>query len=127
MSLVAEATLECPECGSPMKLRGPQRGYGPFYGCVRYPECDGSHGAHLDGRPLGKPANRANKRMRIAAHGVFDILWKNPSFGMTRREAYNWLSAKMGAPGQVHIGEMSIDECQKVVDEVVRFIRGGLS
>ncbi len=29
----------CPKCGSPMKLR---RGrYGPFYGCSRYPDCDG--------------------------------------------------------------------------------------
>jgi DNA topoisomerase-1 len=35
----AEQTAVCPKCGAPMVLR---RGrYGPFYGCSRYPDCDG--------------------------------------------------------------------------------------
>jgi ssDNA-binding Zn-finger/Zn-ribbon topoisomerase 1 len=29
--------IECPECGSPMRLR--RSDYGPFFGCSEYPEC----------------------------------------------------------------------------------------
>ena len=31
--------VSCPKCGAPMKIRKSQ--YGVFYGCTRYPECDG--------------------------------------------------------------------------------------
>jgi DNA topoisomerase-1 len=33
-------TETCPECGSPMKLRGSRRGY--FLGCSKYPKCKGT-------------------------------------------------------------------------------------
>ena len=34
----------CPKCGAPMKLRRPRPGdeWHPFWGCQRYPECDGT-------------------------------------------------------------------------------------
>ena len=31
---------KCPKCGSPMYLR--EGKYGKFYGCSRYPECNGT-------------------------------------------------------------------------------------
>jgi DNA topoisomerase-1 len=36
-------TETCPECGSPMKLRGSRRGY--FLGCSKYPKCKGTREA----------------------------------------------------------------------------------
>lgn len=50
--------------------------YGLFWGCSRFPECRSTHGAHPDGRPLGKPATAEVKQARIAAHAAFDRLWK---------------------------------------------------
>ena len=44
--------------------------FGNFYGCSRYPVCQNTHGAHPDGTPLGKPANKATREARI---GLFDI------------------------------------------------------
>ena len=64
MTMVMEA-LACPECAAPMELR-PSR-FGQFYGCTRWPACDGTHGAHPNGSPLGTPANRATKDARIEA------------------------------------------------------------
>jgi ssDNA-binding Zn-finger/Zn-ribbon topoisomerase 1 len=36
----------CPECGAQMKLRKPRQGalkqFAPFWGCGRYPDCDGT-------------------------------------------------------------------------------------
>lgn len=34
-----ESDVICPKCGAKMKLR--QSSWGPFYGCSRYPKCDG--------------------------------------------------------------------------------------
>lgn len=33
-------TISCPECGAPMTIR--QGRYGPFWGCTRYPDCNGT-------------------------------------------------------------------------------------
>jgi DNA topoisomerase-1 len=38
-----EVKETCPECGSPMKLRGSRRGY--FLGCSKYPKCKGTREA----------------------------------------------------------------------------------
>ena len=35
------AELTCPECGAAMVLRVSR--HGCFYGCSRYPQCDGTH------------------------------------------------------------------------------------
>jgi DNA topoisomerase-1 len=38
-----EVSETCPECGSPMKLRGSKRGF--FLGCTKYPKCKGTREA----------------------------------------------------------------------------------
>jgi len=43
------AELTCPECGAAMVLRVSR--HGCFYGCSRYPQCDGTH----DGIPATTP------------------------------------------------------------------------
>lgn len=107
--------LACPECGAPLVLK-PSR-FGKFYGCSRWAEtqCPGSHGAHPDGRPLGIPADRATKEARIRAHDAFDELWKGAERrNRARTAAYRWLAQEMGL-AEVHIGALSIEECERVI------------
>jgi len=83
----------CPECSAPMVLVH-NRGFRtrahpngkPFYGCTRYPSCRGAHGAHADGRPLGRPGTPEERAARVAAHGWFDKLWQGRV--RSRDEAY---------------------------------------
>jgi ssDNA-binding Zn-finger/Zn-ribbon topoisomerase 1 len=122
MSATAEAgypgerdDLTCPDCGALMILR-PSK-YGLFYGCRNFPACKGTHGAHPDGRPLGVPADRATKEARIRAHAAFDAIWEPGKIsGRKRRRgrAYTWLAKRMGCQ-EVHMGEMTIEECERVV------------
>jgi hypothetical protein len=85
-----------------------------FWGCSRYPECKATHGAHPDGRPLGRPGNAEEKAARIEAHAWFDQLWRGGQ--RTRTEAYAWLRALPGVPD--HIGEMGVDDCDRLVSAV---------
>jgi ssDNA-binding Zn-finger/Zn-ribbon topoisomerase 1 len=95
--------------------------YGLFYGCVNYPACRGTHGAHPDGRPLGIPATREVKLARIEAHAAFDRLWKEG--GIRRRKAYQWLRSAMELPAdKCHIGLFDLAQCQRVVQLVERYM-----
>jgi hypothetical protein len=57
--------------------------------------------------------NTARAQARIRAHAVFDPIWK--SGAMSRPEAYLWLTRAMGEKRQVHIGEMTEEECGRVI------------
>lgn len=112
--------LRCPEpnCGALMRLR-PSK-YGLFYGCTTFPDCRSTHGAHPDGSPLGIPATGDTKKARIAAHAVFDRLWDRPHFRKkerkrARNDAYRWLAAQIGVR-EIHIGELNVEECAKVIE-----------
>lgn len=111
-------TVICAECGSPMRLR-PSR-FGDFYGCTRWPRCDGAHGAHPDGRPLGVPASKQTKRARMSAHAEFDRLWKS---GLMRRdEAYAFLAEIMEIPrDQAHIGQFTCEQAEELVRRLRRW------
>lgn len=105
--------LNCGDCGAPMKLRHSPK-YGPFFGCIRYPECDGTHGCHADGKPLGIPANKATKEARMRAHAMFDQLWLNR--GWSRQGAYAWMREAMGmTKGEAHIGRFDIEQCERLI------------
>lgn len=112
--------LTCPEegCDGRLVLRASR--FGPFYGCTRFPACKAAHGAHPDGRPLGVPADKPTKDARIRAHAAFDPLWR--AEGLRGREkrrsrgrAYRWLADQLGLEN-VHISELSIDQCNRVVE-----------
>lgn len=111
-----ETKLDCPECGAIMMLRevvfdGRKC---RFYGCVNWPLCDGSYGAHPDGSPLGIPANAATKTARIRAHDAFDRLWK--SGRMTRNQAYVWLRRRMNLTfAEGHIGRFDAEQCERLI------------
>ena len=99
--------------------------YGPFYGCVRWPACKATAGAHPDGRPLGRPADSGTKLARRCAHAAFDLLWKgdNPVFE-SRGKAYAWLAGAMGA-GTIHIGDSFGDDLVRIVELSARRLAEG--
>ena len=99
--------IYCAECNAEMVLRDSK--YGLFYGCSRYPECKGTHGAHSNsGKPLGIPANKETKQCRIKAHDAFDAYWKK--WGMKRQEAYKFLQTTMGMNSkEAHISRFNKD------------------
>lgn len=117
--------VKCAECGSPMVLRRTQKykwsnGEGRrFWGCSRFPDCKGIHGAHPNGAPLGVPGNKETKLARQAAHIEFDQLIKERFTG--RDGAYKWLGLMLGMPEseikeKCHIGRFDIAMCARVVN-----------
>lgn len=115
-------SLDCPECGAPMQLRRSK--FGLFYGCTRWPGCDGTHGAHANGLPLGTPADKETKRFRMMAHEAFDRLWKpGPAqvFG-DRNRAYRWMQEKLGLTSdQAHIAKFDIEQCKRLIEALWEF------
>lgn len=139
--------VDCPICDARMVLRTSKRFTYPngeprmFWGCSRWPECDGIHGAHPDGKPLGKPGDKKTKEERIVAHGAFDTLWKYaylmPCYmrdratmdeeGKTvitraaRRRAYAWMQEQLGMTREeCHIANFDIETCIKVTSLCAR-------
>lgn len=105
-------------CGSPMRERKGK--HGRFWGCVRYPDCDGVIGAHQEtGLPMGIPADDATRKARIAAHAAFDELWrgKGAPFRRKRSHAYRWLARALGIrTADCHIAKFDAATCQRVVE-----------
>jgi ssDNA-binding Zn-finger/Zn-ribbon topoisomerase 1 len=111
--------VTCPDCGAPMKLRGSK--YGLFYGCTTYPACKAAHGAHPDGRPLGKPATKFVKGKRIQAHEAFDKLWEGTR--MKRKDAYRWMQEAMGmTKEEAHIGNYDAEQCERLIAKVNEYL-----
>lgn len=119
LSKVKKHDLPCPDCGKVMNLRSDSRfkKHGIWYACQDFPRCKGSHGAHPDGSPLGKPAGRETKQWRIRAHDLLDALWRGKKATMKRSSAYRKLAEHLGIPfEECHIGSFDIEQCQKTVD-----------
>lgn len=115
-----QTDLPCGECGADMILRNSK--YGPFYGCSRFPECRGAHGAHPDGSPLGIPADKETKRWREKCHEVFDQLWKDHSYGYSRKEAYRVLQVVTDLPKEdAHISKFDIKTCKLAIKEIKKY------
>jgi ssDNA-binding Zn-finger/Zn-ribbon topoisomerase 1 len=112
----ARDDLVCAECGARMVLRKSK--FGPFYGCTKFPECRGAHGAHQTGKPKGKPGDTATKKARIEAHTLFDRIWKE-KLVKNRGAAYKWMQKALKLPkSQAHIGEFSEEQCRQLMKAV---------
>jgi ssDNA-binding Zn-finger/Zn-ribbon topoisomerase 1 len=112
-AVITEENLSCHECGAPMHLKVGK--YGLFYSCSRFPLCDGIHGAHESGKPLGIPADKPTREARIRAHAAFDKLWQGGA--MKRGSAYGWLAQAMGlSRDNCHIGRFDREQYSKVVE-----------
>jgi ssDNA-binding Zn-finger/Zn-ribbon topoisomerase 1 len=115
-----EHDVDCPECGAKMRLRYTPKHDRHFYGCTRWPKCDGVHGCHPDGKPLGKPGNKETRSARMRAHEAFDQLWKPSGALMTRGQAYSWLEGYFDLDqGDAHIGGFSKEQCEELVAAVL--------
>lgn len=111
--------LTCPECGSRMELR-PSK-FGLFYGCTTFPKCDGTHGAHSDGRPLGTPATKATRDARMDAHTEFDTLWERgpQQYFCHRSSAYRWMQRVMGLTAdEAHFEKFDEEQCAALIEAV---------
>lgn len=105
--------LKCPECGADLVFKATGK-FGPFYGCVNWPKCNGAHSAHDDGTPMGVPADQATRTKRREAHNSFDSL--RIELCWSRRHSYAWLAARMNLSSvKCHIGRFNINQCEQVI------------
>lgn len=81
--------------------------HGEFYGCPRYPECDG-----IASTAASRVSTKAERLSRVAAHAAFDRLWQEHY--VRRRHAYAMLAADFHI-AQAHIAEMDEATCERVV------------
>ncbi len=91
-----------------------------FWSCIRYPGCNGTHGAHPDGKPLGVPADEETRKARAAAHEAFDWIWEGGH--MRRAAAYRMIATRMGITEEAcHFGAFDLEQCQQVVTIMTQF------
>ena len=119
-----ETGLQCADCGSRMRRRWSERRRKWFYGCVRWPQCNGVLGCHPDGSPLGKPADSATRMARSRLHELFDGLWHGPARRMRRKDAYALLARLLGMRGEdCHIALFDADRCRESVKVLEVWLR----
>lgn len=115
----AAADPVCIECGETATLVTGERIYPHrpdlyrkrFWLCSCGAYC-GCHGVTT--RALGNPCGAETRRARMAAHEVFDPLWRSRQ--MDRTAAYAWLAARMGLTREhCHIGMMTAAQAWEVV------------
>lgn len=86
-------------------------------------ECGAYCGCHADtDQPLGRPAGKATREARMAAHAAFDPLWQakmrrdSMSKGKARMAGYLWLADQLDLdPEDCHIGSMTESYARRVV------------
>jgi ssDNA-binding Zn-finger/Zn-ribbon topoisomerase 1 len=112
----------CPDCGAKMVLRETKKFLYPnsgnprkFYGCSRWPSCNATHGAHPDGRPLGRPGDAETKALRSQCHALInEACTETP-----KSTLYSELEELLGlGRGEVHFGNMNKEDCQKVIEYI---------
>ena len=110
------SSIPCP-CGKEAALVGGEKVYPhrpdlfgkKFFLC----ECGRYVGTHTSGEPLGFPADAETRAARSKAHAAFDPLWKGGFFD-TRGAAYRWLAKEMGVEGEVHIGQSTVEQAERI-------------
>ncbi|WP_213308271.1 zinc-finger-containing protein [Paraburkholderia sacchari] len=117
----------CRYCQNPARLVHPgavgypyRSDFGPVWICV---PCEAWVGCHKGTtNALGGLANAELRDWKMKAHAAFDPLWQAKirrdgcSRSKARRAGYRWLSEQLGIPPEkTHIGYMSVEECQRVV------------
>lgn len=108
---------KCPNCGRPMVLRytakyqyrnGMNR---KFWSCD---DCAITHGAHPDGQPLGIPADKETKALRIRVHEEMSRIWGEfGAIGKARKgEMYDWMEKNTRSK---HVAMMLKPELEEVL------------
>ena len=116
-------SIHCPYCGGTAVLRDASYVYGGessckrLYVCQHYPSCDAYVGVHKGTQtPKGTLADGDLRNLRIRAHRMFDMIWKNGI--LTRKNAYRWIQDKFSLRSdQAHIGYFSEYMCHRLIEE----------
>lgn len=112
-------TVYCDYCGHKAALVDDSEIYGRSFGHTAYlcRNCGAYVGCHgRTDKPLGRLADAALRKWKMAAHASFDPLWKTGPFRGRRKAAYGWLAEQMGLPiEKTHIGMFDIPQCQEVI------------
>lgn len=104
-----ERKVDCADCEVRMKLQGRSR---LKYVCQG---CGASLIANKYGQPLGTPATKEVRRLRMRAHIAFDQLWKSGE--VTRSSAQRWMAKELGIPvRRCHFGYMNRQQLETVID-----------
>lgn len=119
-NLPAAQIVVCPYCSAPAELTDGKRIYPHrpdlweklIWACT---PCDAYVGCHPGtSEPLGRLSDAELRREKIAAHAVFDPMWR--ARRMSRKKAYTWLGKQLGIPfEQTHIGMFDVEMCRRVV------------
>lgn len=117
----------CPYCGAGTKVVSEEFIYGKSYKnksmicCNNFPKCDSYCGTHKeDGISLGRLANSELRQYKKVTHDWFDRIWMEKH--MTRDEAYDWLSEKLGLPEEFcHVGMFNIKTCKKAIQVCIKY------
>lgn len=115
--------VACPYCFKPAELvtgkevypHRPDLAERKFYECR---PCKAYVGVHMGTtKPLGRLANAELRAAKQAAHAAFDPTWKGklPKQG-ARKAAYREMADRFGIKGELHIGDMDVDQCRRVVE-----------
>jgi len=102
-----------PGCGGRLELRRSHRINKWFYGCDKYPTCNGILPADNDGSPKGTQQTKVTRSARRRAHAAFDRLWMD-GHARSRGAAYSWLAEVLGQ-GSAHMFEMDEAQCERVL------------
>lgn len=111
--------LRCaePGCDGVLELRWSTQLGRWFYGCSRFPDCNGILPANENGSPRGRPRTRELQGWRNRAHEAFDPIWQEEH--CSRGGAYAWLREVMELTSdEAHMFEMGVEQCQRVVELV---------
>jgi len=106
----------CDYCGQRAEFVDSKVVYGSSHGMIYLcRDCDAYVGVHKGTKqPKGRLANAELRSYKKKAHTAFDPLWRYD--GMTRRQAYQWLSKQMKIPeSEAHIGMFDVARCVRAI------------
>lgn len=127
--------VTCPYCSKPAELVSGRETYPHRPDLAdtyqwRCKPCGASVGCHRKGAwfyesgrkivsdgtvPLGRLANAELRQAKMRVHAVFDPIWKDA--GMSRKEAYSWLAAKLQIPvSACHVGMFDVAMCERATE-----------
>lgn len=93
--------------------------YRKFWGCTRWPKCDGTIGAHPNGCPLGIPVTKNIQSLRVQAHKLAEKIWGdfNKITKAERNAMYAWIRENSS---KGHIGKMIEPELKDLIKKLER-------
>lgn len=84
-----------------------------FWACLPCAAWTGCHPG--TNKRMGRLANAETRQLKMAAHQVFDPIWKSKR--MSRTKAYKWLQEQTGlSERECHIGWMSDENLRFVIE-----------